>query len=93
MPAVLFDYTVFSRKYKGAEDEAIVSGLADETDLIKLPQAVHLASCFAFDSDMRQICEEDHCLVAHTFEEETYSDARQVVWLAAYIESKLEVEV
>jgi serine/threonine-protein kinase RsbW len=93
VPAVLFDYTAFGRKYKGVEDEAIVSGLADETELIKLPQAVHLASCLAFDSDMRQICEEDHCLVAHTFEEGTYSDARQVVWLAADIESKLEVEV
>ena len=93
VPAVLFDYANFSRKYKGAEDEAIVSGLAAETELIKLPQTVHLASCVAFDSDMRQICEEDHCLVAHTFEEGTYSDAQQVVWLAADIEAKLEVEV
>ncbi len=42
---------------------------------------------------MRQICEEDHCLVAHTFEEGTYSDAQQVIWLAADIESKLEVDV
>ena len=42
---------------------------------------------------MRQICEEDHCLVAHTFEEGTYSDAQEVVWLAADIESKLEVDV
>ena len=41
---------------------------------------------------MRQICEEDHCLIAHTFEEGTYSDAQQVIWLAADIESKLEVE-
>ena len=93
VPALLFDYTSFAHKYKGAEDETIVSGLADETELIKLPQTVHLASCFAFDSDMRQICAEDHCLVAHTFEEGTYSDAQQVVWLAADIESKLEVEV
>ena len=42
---------------------------------------------------MRQICEEDRCLVAHTFEEGTYSDAQQVIWLAADIESKLEVDV
>jgi serine/threonine-protein kinase RsbW len=93
VPSVLFDYATFSRKYKGAEDDATVSGLGDETELIKLPQAVHLASCLAFDSDMRQICEEDHCLVAHTFEEGTYSDAQQVVWIAADIESKLEVQV
>ena len=93
VPAVLFDYQTFSSKYKGEENESIVAGLAAETDSIKLPQTVHLASCLAFNSDMKQICEEDHCLVAHTFEEGTYSDAQQVIWLAADIESKLEVDV
>ena len=61
-------------------------------EFVKLPQTVHLASCSAFISDMRQICEEDHCLIAHAFEEGTYSDAQQVIWLAADIESKLEVD-
>ena len=93
VPAILFNYRNFSEKYKGAESETIVSGLSAETDFVKLPQTVHLASCSAFISDMRQICEEDHCLVAHTFEEGTYSDAREVIWLAADIESKLEVDV
>jgi len=93
VPSVLFDYQSFSNKYKGAENDAIVSGLAAETESIKLPQTIHLASCLSFNSDMKQICEEDHCFVAHTFEEGTYSDAQQVVWLAADIESKLEVDV
>jgi serine/threonine-protein kinase RsbW len=93
VPAVLFNYKDFSERYKGAESETIVSGLAGETELLKLPQTVHAASCVAFSSEMRQVCEEDRCLVAHTFEEGTYSDARQVIWLAADIESKLEVDV
>ena len=93
VPAVLFDYQSFRNKYKGAESDTIVSGLAAETEFLKLPQTVHLASCAAFFSDMRQVCEEDHCLVAHTFEEGNYSDAQQVIWLAADIESKLEVDV
>ena len=42
---------------------------------------------------MRQICEEDHCVVAHSFEEGTYSDAQEVVWLTVDVESKLEVDV
>ncbi len=92
VPAVLFNYENFRTKYKGAESETVISGLAAETEFIKLPQTIHLASCAAFMSDMRQICEEDHCLVAHTFEEGSYSDAREVIWLAADIESKLEVE-
>lgn len=93
VPAVLLNYQGFANKYKGAESDTIVSGLTAETEFFKLPQTVHLASCAAFFSDMRQVCEEDHCLVAHTFEEGNYSDAQQVIWLAADIESKLEVEV
>jgi serine/threonine-protein kinase RsbW len=93
VPAVLFNYRSFSGKYKGAESDAIVPGLAAESEFVKLPQTVHLAACSAFISDMRQICEEDHCLVAHTFEEGAYSDAQQVIWLAAELESKLEVDV
>ncbi|HYK22124.1 MAG TPA: ATP-binding protein [Pyrinomonadaceae bacterium] len=93
VPAVLLDYQAFRDKYKGADSEAITTGLASETELAKLPQTVHLASCAAFVSDMRQVCEEDHCLVAHTFEEGTYTDAQEVIWLAAEIESKLEVDV
>jgi serine/threonine-protein kinase RsbW len=92
VPAVLFDYPAFSTKYKGAESDTVLSGLAEETEFFKLPQTVHLAGCSAFVSDMRQLCEEDHCLVAHTFEEGNYSDAQQVIWLAADIESKLEVD-
>jgi len=92
-PAVLFDYSRFRDKYVGEESETITTGLASETELLKLPQTVHLASCAAFNSDMRQICEEGHCLVAHTFEEGTYTDAQEIIWLAADIESKLEVDV
>ena len=93
VPKVLFDYQGFSNKYRGAESEAVASGLAAENEYFKLPQTIHLASCAAFFSDMRQICEEEHCLIAHTFEEGSYSDAQQVIWFAADIKSKLEVDV
>ena len=93
VPAVLFDYQRFRETYKGAESETIAAGLEAEATTLKLPQTVHLATCAAFMSEMRQICEEEHCLVAHTFEEGVYSDAREVIWLAADIEAKLEVDV
>src|SRR5690349_12222139 len=93
VPAVLFDYGTFGRKYKGAEPERVVADLDAETDMFKLPQTVHLASCAAFFSDMRQVCEEDNCLVAHTFEEGSYADAQECIWLIADIESKLELDV
>jgi serine/threonine-protein kinase RsbW len=93
VPAVLFDNEQFSRKFKGLEPERITSDLDAETELFKLPQTVHLANCVAFNTDMRQISEDERCLVAHTFEEGSYSDAQQVVWLVADVESKLEVDV
>jgi hypothetical protein len=93
VPAALFDYSQFSRKFKGLEPERLASDLEAETELFKLPQTVHLASCVAFNSDMRQISEDERCLVAHTFAEGSYSDAQQVVWLIADVESKLEVDI
>ena len=93
VPAVLFDYAAFSRKLKGLEPERLASDLDAETEMVKLPQTVHLASCVAFNSDMRQISEDERCLVAHTFEEGVYSDAQEVVWLVADLEAKLEVDI
>ncbi|HXQ74410.1 MAG TPA: ATP-binding protein, partial [Pyrinomonadaceae bacterium] len=92
VPAVLFDNSTFSRKYKGLEQERLTSDLEAETEQFKLPQSVHLASCASFNSDMRQISEDERCLVAHTFEDGSYSDAQEVVWLVADLESKLEVD-
>ncbi len=92
VPAVLFDYASFSKKYKGVAETDVVTGLDSETDLFKLPQAVHVASCLAFSSEMSQVCEEEKCVIAHAFDEGTYTDAREVIWLAAQIDSKLPVE-
>lgn len=93
VPAALFDYATFSRKYKGLEPERLASDLDADTEQFKLPQTVHLASCVAFNSDMRQISEDERCLVAHTFEDGIYSDAQEVVWLIEDLESKLEVDL
>jgi serine/threonine-protein kinase RsbW len=93
VPAVLFDSATFNRKYRGLEADRVASDLDAESEQVKLPQTVHLASCVAFNSDMRQIAEDERCLVAHTFEEGVYSDAQEVVWLVADLESKLEVDL
>ena len=91
VPAVLFDNGVFSRKYKGLEADRLAAELDSEPEMFKLPQTVHLATCVAFNNDMRQITEDEHCFVAHTFEDASYSDAHEVIWLVADIEAKLEV--
>src|SRR6185295_7544024 len=81
VPAVLFDYHVFSQTYKGIDDAELQSQLASDTNLLKLPQTVHVASCRAFDSAMRKSSEEEGCVVGHTFEDGIYTDAQQKVWL------------
>src|SRR4029453_12137894 len=60
------------------------------TDLVRLPQVVHAASCESFYPPMAQFFDEERCAVAHGFDAGQYSDANEVVWLAAEIESKQE---
>jgi serine/threonine-protein kinase RsbW len=93
VPKILFDYSAFVNKYKGTPDEELIAGIKTETEFLKLPQTVHVASCFSFDSDFRQLCEEDKCVVGHAFEDGAYNDAHETVWLAAEIDAKLELEL
>ena len=91
VPAVLFNYGEFSKRWKGAELEETIAGISAETETLTLPQVVHVASSASFDSDLRQVCDERRCLAAHAFEGGVYSDAREIVWLTAEVEAKQEV--
>jgi serine/threonine-protein kinase RsbW len=92
VPRMLFQYEQFTESYRGATEEEILRGLDAETDLIRLPQVFHVASCSAFDRNITQVADDDSCIVAHAFEGDTYSDANEIVLLAAQFESKLEAE-
>jgi serine/threonine-protein kinase RsbW len=92
VPAVLFDYLAFSKAYKGVDDAELQTGLATETNLLRLPQTVHVASCFAFDSAIQKVCDEDRCIVAHMFEDGIYTEEQQRVWIVAELEAKLEID-
>jgi serine/threonine-protein kinase RsbW len=91
VPAILLDCERFNNTYKGAEPEEIAAGLDADTDLIRLPQVIHVASCAAFSAELQTLADEERCVVAHSFQDGTYNDASEVVWLAAQIDSKLEV--
>jgi serine/threonine-protein kinase RsbW len=91
VPAVLFNYPAFSKRWKGAGMEETISGISSEAEVISLPQVVHVASAASFDIDLRQVCEERRCVAAHAFENGVYADAREIVWLVAEIEAKQEV--
>jgi serine/threonine-protein kinase RsbW len=88
--ASLLHYDRFSRIYHGVEPEEIETGLDAETDLIRLPQIVHAASCASFHPPMLLVCDEERCAVAHGFDAMPYTDSNEVVWIAAEIDSKSE---
>lgn len=92
VPEILFLSGLFSERYKGAALEKIAVGLEAETNLLKLPQVVHVATGQSFSPELRSICDEERCVVAHAFGEAHYTDASETVWLVAEIESKLEVD-
>src|SRR3989442_3761900 len=91
VPSSLFDYQRFSKTYQGATREEIGAGLEAEVELTRLPQVVHVASCASFSPDMQE-GDEERCVVGHAFKGENYTDASEVVWLAAEIDSKLEAD-
>ena len=74
----------------GTEPEELIAALDAETDLVRLPQVVHAASCAAFYPPIQQLCDTERCAVAHGFDAGQYADANEIVWIAAEIESKLE---
>jgi anti-sigma regulatory factor (Ser/Thr protein kinase) len=93
VPAILLDYGRFSEAYKGLELDVIGPALDEDKDIFRLPQVVHVANCTAFNAQARQVCDEERCAVAHAFSEGRYTDANQVVWLAAEIDAKLETDL
>ncbi|HEX5708907.1 MAG TPA: ATP-binding protein [Pyrinomonadaceae bacterium] len=90
VPASLLHNDRFNRMYRGVTPEEVAAGLDAETDLVRLPQVVHSASCAAFHPPILLVADEERCAVAHGFDAAPYTDASEVVWLAAEIESKLE---
>ncbi|HLE63285.1 MAG TPA: ATP-binding protein, partial [Pyrinomonadaceae bacterium] len=89
---VYFYYDRFSENYKGASPAEISSQLESETELIRLPQVVHVAGGTAFDFSLQEVSDPERCVVARAFEGSNYNDASEVVWLVAEVESKLEAD-
>ncbi len=93
VPEILFDYHRFSELYKGGTLDEIASGLEADSNLLRLPQVIHVTACAAFNIGAQELCDEERCVAAHAFTDGKYSEANQVVWLVAEIDSKLEAGV
>jgi serine/threonine-protein kinase RsbW len=92
VPVRLFHYEQFAELYRGATAEEISAGLNTDTNAIRLPQVFHAASGVSFSADLRRFGDEAS-IVAHGFEGAAYTDANEIVWLVAKVESKLETDL
>ena len=90
VPASLLYYDRFSRLYKGLAAEEVQAALNAEADLVRLPQVISVASTTAFHPPVQMQLEEGRSAIAHGFDAGSYSEASEVVWLAAEIDSKME---
>ncbi|HKS28010.1 MAG TPA: ATP-binding protein [Pyrinomonadaceae bacterium] len=90
VPASLLHFDRFSRLYKGITAEEAAPMLEAETDLVRLPQIVSVANTTAFHPPVQMQLEEERSAIAHGFDAGSYSEASEVVWLAAEIDSKME---
>lgn len=88
VPASLFHYDRFAAAHAGLDAEDVNAALDSESDLIKLPQVIHVADGAAFPAAIQ--FEEGRSAVAHGFDAADYSDDCEIVWVAAQIDSKLE---
>lgn len=89
VPKVLFEFARFADVYQRLTAEETGARLDAETDLLRLPQVFHTATGVSFSPELRGFPEESS-VVAHAFEGATYTDANEIVWLVAKIDSKLE---
>ena len=90
VPASLLHYDRFSRLYKGVDPEEVTAALDSETDLVRLPQIVSVASSASFHPPAQMQLEEERSAIAHGFDAGSYAEANEVVWIATEIDSKLE---
>src|SRR5229473_2733262 len=88
VPASLFHHDRFAAVHAGVDTDDVNAALDTETDLIKLPQVVHVADASAFAASLQ--FGEQRCAVAHGFDGADYTGEREIVWVAAQLDSKLE---
>ena len=88
LPGSLFNYERFAESHTGVDTDTVNAALDAESDLLRVPQIVHVADCNAFSTTVRT--EEKRCAVGHGFDSADYTNESEIVWIAAEIDSKLE---
>lgn len=90
VPQALFDYASFSASFTGATDEEVQAGIEEGPEL-QLPQVFHVSAGVSLSAELQRFGEENS-VVARAFEKAGYTDASEVAWLVARLDSKLAAD-
>lgn len=92
VPLALLDYGRYKRDYRGLEADELVKKLEADNDLIALPGIVFSSYTESFYRAIGLLTEKERSAVALGFEKNENNGNRQIVWIAAEIDAKLEVD-
>ena len=91
VPTALFDYARFRDEYKGRPHKDIVDALNVDLSILNLPQFIYVDPASSFHAPITEWIEDERAAVATGFNESKYTEEDRIAWVAAEIDSKLEV--
>lgn len=91
IPKGLIDYAYFKEHYKGAPEDEVERGIESETEKVTVPHIVYTAVSASIYPPLGQLMDEERSAVGLGFAEDKYTDDDEIAWIAAEIDSKLEV--
>jgi serine/threonine-protein kinase RsbW len=92
VPRAMLDYGRFRSELKGLASDEVRERIAAAADRVMLPQIVHTAPAAEYHASLAGVVEPQRAIVAIGFNDQSYTDASQVAWLAVEIDSKLEAD-
>lgn len=92
VPRAMLDYGRFRTEMKGLSADEINARMSASAERTMLPQIVHTAPAAEYHSALSDFIEPERAVVAIGFNDQSYTDASQVAWIAAEIDSKLEAD-
>jgi len=92
IPTALLDYSTFKDRYKGKASDQIAGEMLNDPDRIDIPGFVFTAHTESFYPQLSAHIDTERSAVGVGFTKGTYDQNDEVVWIAAEIDSKLEID-
>lgn len=90
IPLASIDHSVFSPEFKGAPDPELLRELAKSTDRFQLPKIAFSANTSTIYEPLDRVVETERSAIGFGFESDSSGTEKEIFWIAAEIDSKLE---